>query len=172
MISDLIRNIFRFFFLCLAQVLIFQDLELGRFINLFPYVLFILLLPFITPSWLVLLLSFFTGLVIDFYYNTGGIQASACVLMAFVRTGFLKLFSQREGFEPGMEPTRQFLGTSGFFSYAGVLIFIHHFVAFYLEAFRLSELFITFLRVVLSSAGTLLVVVLIQFLFYKKKQRT
>lgn len=171
MINDLIRNIFRFFILFLVQVLIIQDIDLGRFINLFPYVLFLLLLPFSTPGWLVLVIAFVSGTFIDTFYNTGGIHASACMFMAFTRTKLLKLFSQRDDFESNMEPTMQYLGLSGFISYAGVLIFIHHFFAFTLEVFRFSEFFPTLLRIILSTIATMIVTILIQFLFYRKRER-
>lgn len=171
MINEIIRNIIRFIVLVLAQVLIIKNIELGRFINPFIYVLFIIVLPFETPKWLLLILSFFLGLSIDMFYDTAGMHAAACVFMAYIRPGILKLFSPRDGYESGTQPTIQYLGVPWFLSYAGILIVLHHLVLFYLEMFRFSEFFSTFFRVIVSTIFTLLLVVVSQYLFNRKKEQ-
>jgi rod shape-determining protein MreD len=143
---------------------------MGRYIIPFVYVLFIISLPFEIPNWLLLILSFCLGICIDLFYNTAGMHAAACLVMAYIRPAVLKLFSPREGYEFGMKPTIQYLGTVWFVSYAGILIFVHHFVLFYIEVFRFTEFFSTLLRVIVSSLFTLLLVILIQFLFKQKKE--
>ncbi|HLC83855.1 MAG TPA: rod shape-determining protein MreD [Bacteroidia bacterium] len=171
MTNTIIRNIIRFFVLVLVQVLVVKNIELGRFINPFLYVLFILVLPFETPKWLLLVASFFLGITIDMFYDTSGMHAAACVLMAYVRPGILKLFSPRDCYEFGTQPSIQYLGTPWFLSYAGILVLIHHLVLFYIEIFRFSEFFSTFFRVIVSSIFTLLLVVISQYLFQRKKEQ-
>jgi rod shape-determining protein MreD len=170
-LTAIIRNIIRFILLVLVQVLIIKNLELGRFINPFLYVLFIIILPFETPKWLLLLSGFVLGITIDMFYDTAGMHAAACVAMAYVRPGILKLFSPRDGYEIGTQPTIQYLGIPWFLSYSGILIVLHHLVLFYIEIFRFSELLSTFLRVIISSVFTLLLVVFSQYLFYRKKEQ-
>lgn len=135
------------------------------------YVLFIIILPFETPKWLLLFSAFALGIAIDYFYDTAGMHSAACVLMAFVRPGILKLFSPRDGYEFGTQPTVQYLGIPWFLSYAGILIFLHHFFLFFIEVFRFSEFFSTFLRVIISSVFTLLLVVMAQYLFQGKKEQ-
>lgn len=171
MTNTIIRNIIRFFVLVLVQVLIIKNIELGRFINPFLYVLFIIVLPFETPKWLLLCVSFVLGITIDMFYDTPGMHAAACVLMAYIRPGVLKLFSPRDGYEFGTQPTIQYLGIPWFLSYAGILILIHHLILFYIEIFRLHEFFSTFFRVIVSSIFTLLLVVITQYLFHRKKEQ-
>jgi cell shape-determining protein MreD len=171
MTNTIIRNIVRFFALVLVQVLIVQNIELGRFINPFVYVLFILMLPFETPKWLLLIASFFLGITIDLFYDTSGMHAAACVLMGYIRPGVLKLFSPRDGYEFGTQPSIQYLGIPWFLSYAGILVVVHHLVLFYIEIFRFSEFFSTFFRVIVSSIFTLLLVVISQYLFQRKKEQ-
>jgi rod shape-determining protein MreD len=170
MINEVLRNFLRFIILVLVQVLIIKNIEMGRYIIPFIYVLFIISLPFEIPNWLLLVVSFLLGISIDFFYNTAGMHAAACLVMAYVRPTILKLFSPREGYEFGMQPTIHYLGSVWFVSYAGILIFIHHLVLFFIEVFRFSEFFSTLLRVIVSSLFTLLLVVLIQFLFKQKKE--
>lgn len=156
----------------LVQVLIVKNIDLGRFINPFLYVLFILLMPFETPNWLVMIVALFLGLVIDMFYDTMGMHAAACVFMAFCRPSVLKIFSPRDGYDFGTQPTIQYLGVPWFLSYAGILVFLHHVVLFYIEVFRFSEFFSTFFRVVASTLFTMILVVITQFLFYRKKGAT
>ncbi|MBL7882459.1 MAG: rod shape-determining protein MreD [Bacteroidia bacterium] len=171
MINEIIRNIIRFILLVLVQVLIIKNIELGRFINPFLYVLFIIVLPFETPKWLLLTSAFLLGISIDMFYDTAGMHAAATVFMAYIRPGVLKLFSPRDGYEFGTQPTIQYLGIPWFLSYAGILISLHHLVLFYIEVFRFSEFFSTFFRVIVSSIFTILLVVVTQYLFNRKAEQ-
>lgn len=167
MTNDIINNITRFIILVLLQVLIVQNIHLGSYIVMFPYVLFILLLPFETPRLFLLAFAFITGLVIDMFYDTIGMHAAACTLMAFTRYYLLKFIAPRDGYEQGLQPNIEDMGAQWFITYAGVLILTHHLLFFYLEIFRWNEFFKTFLRVILSSIGTFVFIYTIQFLFYK-----
>jgi hypothetical protein len=169
MISDILKHAFRLLILTLVQGLIIKNIDLGTFVNPFPFVLFILLLPFDTPPWLVLLLGFASGLFVDMFYDTKGVNAAACTFMAFGRHYILRLLAPRDGYESTMQPGVYAMGWPWFVSYAGILILLHHFFLFYLEVFRLSEFFHTFFTVILSGIATLLLVVVSQFLFNKPK---
>jgi len=170
-VNEILRNIFRFIALVLVQVLIVKNIELGRFINPFVYVLFLVILPFETPKWSLLFIGFMLGITIDMFYDTPGFHASACVVMAYIRPGILKLFSPRDGYESGTQPTVQYLGVPWFLSYAGILVLAHHFVLFFLEIFRFSEFFSTFFRAIISAVSTMILIVTIQYLFNRKKEQ-
>lgn len=170
MINGIIRNIFRFIILVLLQALIIKNIELGQYINPFLYILFILILPFDTPNWLLLLSCFLLGVSVDMFYDTAGMHAAASVFMAFCRPGVLKFFSPREGYDLNAQPTMQYLGAPWFFSYAGTLTLLHHLVLFYIEVFRFEEFFSTLFRVILSSIFTMLLIAVSQLLFYGKQK--
>lgn len=167
MINSILKNSVRFIVLVLLQVLIVQNIRLGSFIILFPYILFILLLPFETPKMIVLFASFFIGLTIDLFYDTAGMHAAVCTLIGFLRYYMLKLLSPREGYEAGQIPNVESMGAVWFITYSAIIIFIHHLFFFYLEIFRFNEFFTTLLRVLLSTIGTFCFVYVVQFLFYK-----
>lgn len=169
MINEVVKNSLRFIFLVLFQVLILNHIQLGGYLNPFLYVLFIIMLPFQTPDWLVLLLSFILGISIDMFSDTGGLHAAASVLLAFMRQPILKLISPRDGYDVVLQPTVQQFGFGWFFSYAGILVLVHHFFLFYLEAFHFSGFFSTFFRVILSSLFTLTLIFISQFFFSKHK---
>lgn len=161
--------ILRFIFLVLLQVLVLNNIQLNGYLNPFLYVLFILMLPFSTPKWLVILLSFILGITIDLFTNTGGIHAFSSVLMGFVRHPVLKLIAPREGYDVKHVPTLQEFGFSWFFSYAGILVLVHHTSYFFLEVFRLSSFFHTLSRVILSLFFSLTLIFISQFFYSKRK---
>ncbi|MFL5752098.1 MAG: rod shape-determining protein MreD [Bacteroidia bacterium] len=167
MITEIVKNIIRFVILVLLQGLVIKHIPLGPYFIMFPYVMFILMLPFETPNLLLLAGSFALGLSVDMFYDTQGMHASACVLMGFSRVYVLKLIAPREGYDASMKPTVQYMGITWFVSYAFILILIHHITYFYLEAFNVSEFFRTLLRVLASSFASLVFIYIVQFLFYR-----
>ena len=169
MIDILPGNIIRFFVLVLLQVLVLNNVQLTALqINPYVYVLFVLLLPFETPGWLLLVSAFLIGISVDIFSDTIGLHATATVFMAFLRPYILQLISTRDGYEIGTAPRLSFYGFFWFVKYATILIFAHHIAYFYAEAFSFSEFFFTFLKAILSTIFTGLLVVLSQYFIYKK----
>ncbi|MGC9331940.1 MAG: rod shape-determining protein MreD [Bacteroidales bacterium] len=113
------------FIVCiLLQVFIFNEMQLGRYFNPSFYLLFLLLLPFESPKWLLLITGFVLGIIIDAYANTPGINAAATVFAAFIRPEILNLFSPRDGFEPGTFPRISYYGFTWFLKYTLVIVVI------------------------------------------------
>ena len=166
MINSAIRYGIIFILLILLQVLLFNNIQFSGYVNPFVYVLFILILPVEIPSWILLLLSFSMGLIIDFFSGSPGMHTSATVLAGFVRPYILRVVSPRDGYEPNSDPSIANYGFRWFLIYTILVVSIHHFVLFYLEVFRFAEFFRTLLRVILSSMFTIVFIVLIEF--YRK----
>ncbi len=171
MTARIFKNIYVFILLVLLQVLIIKNLNLGVYVVLFPYVLFILSMPFETPRLLLMFLSFFGGLCLDFFYNTPGLHASACTASGFARYYVLKYMSPREGYDPSYEPCVDDMGPAWYINYSSILVAIHHLFFFFLEAFKFDEFFRTLFRTVLSSIGTILLVYLLQFLVFNRRAK-
>ncbi len=168
MIKRLPRNIIRFVVLVLIQVLIFNNIELGGLLNPYIYVLFILLLPFETPGWLVLISGFFLGLSVDIFNETLGMHTAATTFMAYLRPMALSIFSPRDGYESGSYPRIHYYGVIWFLQYAVFLVFAHHTVLFLTELFRFQEFFHVFLRIILSTIFSVTLIVTSQYLVFKK----
>jgi hypothetical protein len=164
------KNIVRFIFLVLFQVLVLNHINLGGYINPYFYIYFILLLPFATPKWLLLISSFFLGLSVDLFTHTPGLNAAACVLMGFTRPFVIGRISTGNEYQVGEQPSLRFQDVKWFSYYTVILVLIHHFTLFYLEVFRFREFFTTFLRFLLSSVFTILLVFLSEYLFYGRKK--
>jgi hypothetical protein len=168
MIKSFGKYIIRFVILVLLQILVFNNIQLSGFIIPCFYVLFILILPFETPKWSLPLIGFILGLSIDLFTHTPGIHASATVLMAFARPFVLNTIAPREGYESGSNPTLYYYGLEWFLKYSAILVCIHHFFLFYIEIFRLSDFFATFLRAFLSSTFSIIFIVLSQYFIFKR----
>ncbi len=169
MINTIISNVVRFFVLVAVQVIILNNVELNGFINPFMYVLFIMLLPFETPGWMLLVFSLLMGLMVDLFSNTLGMHAGASVFIAYVRPWIIKIISPRDGYESESRPTIVNMGFRWFLIYSILMVFFHHFVLFFLEAFRFQEFFETLFRVILSSILTIVLILISQYLFTKNK---
>lgn len=167
MIGRLINYGIMFIVLVLIQVLVLNQVQVGGYISPFIYILFVLLLPVSTPRYLLMIFGFLLGLSVDVFSNSLGIHAAATVFIAFIRPFVIRSISNRE------EDRNEFPGLrqnkfSWFLSYTAIMVFVHHFILFYLEYFTFSHFFTTFLRVLLSSVFSIFVIVLSQFLIFRK----
>jgi len=163
MINSILRFGLIFILLILFQVLLFNNIQFSGYVNPYVYLLFILLLPVEIPSWLLLLLSFATGLIMDFFSGSPGMHASATLLAGFIRPYVLRIISPRDGYEPNAEPSMLAYGFRWFLSYALLMVIVHHTALFYLEVFRFTDFFRTLLRVLLSSFFSLTFILLIEY---------
>lgn len=163
----MINSIFRFglifTLLILLQVLLFNNIQFSGYVNPYVYIMFILLLPVEIPSWLLLILSFTTGLIMDFFSGSPGMHSSATLLTGFIRPYVLRIVSPRDGYEPGASPSMLVYGFRWFVAYTLLVVFVHHTVLLYLEVFRFTDFFRTMLRVLLSSLFSVTFILLIEF---------
>ena len=164
-------NFIRFIALVFLQVFLLKNIALYDLSTPYLYILFILLLPFETPNVVLFALAFILGLIIDMFYDTPGLHAAACIVLALVRVLFISVTVQKDGFDNEPEPTLSIMGFRWFFSYALILTAVHHFFLFNLEVFRLSEIEYTLRRFLLSSILTVFLMVVSGLLFFRRKER-
>jgi hypothetical protein len=166
-----IINAVRFVLLIATQVFLLKNIGYYNLSIPYLYILFILLLPFGIPNILLFILAFITGISVDAFYDTLGLHALACSVLAFVRIVFIGLTVQRDGFDNEPEPRLGIMGLRWFVFYTFILAFFHHLFLFTFETFRLSDIGHTLLSVILSTAFTTFLIVVTEFIFYKKKIR-
>ena len=171
MIRTLLINLLRFVILVFLQVFVLKNLTLYNLATPYLYILFILLLPFETPNLLLYVLAFVMGITIDAFYDTPGLHAATCTLLAFVRIMFISITVQKDGFDNEPEPSLSIMGFRWFFMYALILTAIHHFFLLNLEVFRISEIQYTLGRFVLSTVFTVILMLISGLLFFRKKER-
>lgn len=167
--NNFLRISLRFLILILIQVLMLNNIHFLGYLNPYAYILFILLLPFETPRWVLLLSAFALGLSVDVFSNSLGLHAAASVFAAFFRPGVIRLITSRREYEPGVEPSIVDLGLQWFFMYTLFITCLHHFMLFLLEVFRFSNFFTTLWHSFVNALFTVLVIILSQYIFYRKK---
>lgn len=169
--SVILINILRFILLICLQVFLLKNIGYYNLASPFLYILFILLLPFKIPNGLLFLLAFLTGLTVDVFYDTLGLNAAACTVLAYVRIVFISVTVQREGFDNEPDPSLGIMGFRWFIFYAIILTFFHHLVLFSFETFRFSDFGYILIRTILSSVFTVFLMTLAEFIFFRKKVR-
>src|SRR6218665_571620 len=166
--STLIANIGRFVLLLMAQVMIFNRIDLFGFINPFPYILFIILYPVNGNKSGLLAASFFLGLLMDMFWNSGGVHAAACLVLAYVRPAIFK-FSFGLSYEYQTVRLNDVL-TPERFSFLLIAVVIHHFVLFVLEVFKVSFLWDILVRTFLSTIFTIITCITIIYIIKPSKR--
>jgi len=162
------QNIIRFIVLVLVQTLVLNNVNFLGYLNPYIYVLFIILFPIKNNRLLFLCLSFFLGLTIDLFLDSGGIHAAACVSIAYIRPVILK-------FSFGMIYEHQTIKFSSTefgkrLSYFTILILVHHIILFSLEIFNSSKIILILKKSLFSSIFTIVLCLLITILFSRKKR--
>jgi len=166
--SALLMNIARFILLLLAQVLIFNRMDLFGFVNPFPYILFIILYPVNGNKTGLLLASFYLGLIMGMFEDSGGVHATACLILAYFRPAIFK-FSFGLSYEYQTVKLNDSL-TPERFSFILIAVIIHHFTLFILEIFKLSSILDILVRTVLSTLFTIITSIIIIYLIKPSKR--
>lgn len=164
MINRLLRYTAIYTVLLLLQIFVFNNIQFSGYINPYVYILFILLLPFDIAGWLLLIISFLAGFVMDIFTGTPGMHAGATVAAGFARPYILRSISPRDGYVPGAEPAMVTYGFNWFLFYALFVVAVHHLVLFYLEIFSFEGFFRTFLKVIFSTVFTVIFVIIAEYI--------
>ncbi len=166
MIRILFKYTLMFVSLVLVQVLIFNQIQFGGFFNPYVYILFVILLPLSAPRYLVLILAFALGFIIDIFSNSLGVHSAATVFIAYMRPAVIRVISNREDYKndyPGLHQNKLIW----FVSYVTIMVLLHHLLLFYLEVYTFANFLNTLFRVILSSLFSIIVIVLSQFLVFR-----
>ena len=169
--NKIFLQIIRFVVLVLFQVLVINHIRLGGYVHPYIYLIFIMLLPFNTPKWQLLVLGFFLGIIIDVFTGTPGLHAGATTLMAFCRPSIINLISGNQKFDNIQEPNLGQLDGMWFFRYVLCLVFIHHFALFFLESFSFRLIGQVLLRILLSVPVSVFLIMMILFIFKTERKR-
>jgi rod shape-determining protein MreD len=157
--------------LVLLQVMILDNVQMGSFINPYPYIYLVLILPVTIGRVWLLLIGFALGLVMDMFSGTGGMHAAATTLIAYYRPLLLKAQSPREGFELNAVPNIRLFGIGWFVGYAALLTLMHHFALFILEVLSFGDFFRVLLRTLLSGGMTLTIMMMMELMTTRERRR-
>lgn len=170
MISQIPIIILRFILLLLAQVLIFSNINFSSFVNPYIFPLFVLLLPFETPRWLLMILGLLSGLVLDIFLGSTGMHAAACLALGYLRPFLINIITPK-GTEFELSPNIHSQGLPWFIIYLGVSITLYLGFYFIVEAATFYNFFLLLLKIVLSTVTSVLFMVIFLYLFSTRKKR-
>lgn len=161
-------NTARFILLLAAQVVIFNNINFLGFINPYPYILFIILYPVNGNRYGLLMASFFLGLVMDLFSNSGGVHTTACLALAFYRPYIFK-FSFGLSYEYQTVRLNDIL-TPERFSFILLSVVLHHLVLFVLEVFTFEYIWSIILRTLVGTLFTIIICILLIYLIKPSKR--
>lgn len=139
--------------LVLLQVWVLNNIYIGGYATPFLYIYLILKFETGTSRNTLMLWAFILGLVVDMFSDTPGMHAAACVLLAFVRPLFLRLFSPRD-VQDSIVPALHTMGTAAFLKYTVACVLVHHSALFTIEFFSTAHIGTLLLHIMASTLLT------------------
>ena len=136
---EVVRQLFTFIILCLAQVLVLNHINILGCATPLLYVYFIMMFRRGYPKWGILLWSFCLGLCVDIFSNTPGVAAASATLLGLLQPYLLNLFTQRDSADD-MKPSMKELGVTRYVYYTVICVVVFHLAFFTLESFSFFNL--------------------------------
>lgn len=163
----IIQGILLFIFFTALQVFFLRRWVLFDYALCFGYTGFLIFLPENTGKTTMLILAFFVGIVVDVFYSSYGIHASASVAAAYVMPFIIKLlkpsdvdkeFSIRNG-GPGI-----------FLEYVLIFEIIHHSIVFFVNSAGREPITSTLLKIGSGVLFTTFFLLIVRYLLFTPKR--
>lgn len=168
MTKTVLTFILLFIVLITAQALIFNNLILFNVSLPLVFVYIIISLPVtLSTNWAVTI-GFLTGLTVDIFSDTPGMNALACTLLAFVRKPVYHLYMSFDDDMSGMRLSVATMGPAVFFKYMSTMVLIYCMTVFTIEAFQFFNMRLLILRTVCSTVFTVIIIYAIDSLSSKR----
>lgn len=154
----------------LVQLLFLKNLALFGHAFGFLYLLGLLILPSTLRTIPLMLLAFFLGFVLDIFFETIGMHTAAATCFAFFKPIWLKISSPTGGYDEAEEPSLSQIGLGRFVTYAFPLLFLYGLVFFIADQWGTGGFFGVVSKSFFSALFTLLLSILVQLLFFRRKR--
>jgi hypothetical protein len=164
-ISSYIQIVVLFIFLVLGQVFLFDLIHITGFGKIMVYPLILLLLPISTPRFIVMIVGFIIGYLMDFLLGTGGLNTAAMTFMAFTRGFVLDIMSTNSGYDKNLISPIQEMGLSRFLTFVFIMMFIHQITYYSIERFSFQNFIFTIRRIVTGTVFSTITIALLTLLF-------
>ncbi len=171
MVSDYIKYLWLAVILFLLQFLVLNNIDLFGYANPYIYILLVLLLPFNIPHWLLLLLGFATGFVVDYFSSTIGLHTSATLVLAYLRPFIHQRWSFKSVRYEYSNPDLANVSLEWFSIYVVVSVLLHYTVLFMLETFTFHHFYLTIFRILLSTILSSAFIIIFEILRVRNVKR-
>ena len=166
--NNTINSTLRFVVLLILQVLVLNHFNLFGSINPMVYIVWVVLFPIQKNESIVLILSFLLGLGIDFFSDSGGINAAATLFIAYIRVPILNMVLGKSDFDYVLFNLRS-IPLIKAITYISLITFIHHFIIFGLEFYSISAILSILSNTFITGIFSITIIVLGILLFSKQK---
>lgn len=166
--NNIAQNTIWFILLVLMQVLIFNNINLFGYTNPYIYIAYIFFYPVKKEKGTFLVLSFLLGLCIDFFSDTGGINAASTLFIAFIRLSVLSSILNKNDYDYQLFNIRS-ISFGKAITFISVLTFTHHLLLFTLDFFSLKDIGSILSKTLTTSLISIILIIVGIILFTKKK---
>ena len=135
------------------------------------FIYLILRLPVNLHGGWVLTIAFFTGLIIDIFNNTPGMNSLACTIMAAMRRPVFNAYVSRENDMNIPIPSVDSMGIGDYFKYMATLVTLYCSLIFLIQAFSLHDIVLTLARIAASSALSIMIIFALDSLVSTRREK-
>ncbi len=169
--SESLRLVLRFIVLFVLQVVFLNQMAIAGLAKPFLYIFFLLFLPIKWKPWIVLIICFLTGALMDIFSNTYGLHAAACSFIGVVRPFVYRLITPQ--FDPDDEVLTDVYSRtlSQFVAYAGILSVLFCVFFFLFQGGKNVDFINLLLWIAVSSVLTFIVILIYRYLFVSRVRK-
>lgn len=171
MTKQIIQFAILFVILAFVQVLVCNNISIFNIATPFIFIYFLVRLPItISTNWM-LTLAFLSGLIVDIFSDTQGMNALACTLLAVVRNPIIRLYVPRHDEITDTVPSIKSLGIGVYMKYLISMILCYCTIIILIEAFTFHNLLFSVLRIVCSTLLTFVLILGIDSIVNTKHEK-
>ena len=168
MSKTVLTLIILFLVLIPAQAVIFNNLILFNVALPLVFIYLIISLPVTLSTNWSLTIGFVTGLAVDIFSDTPGMNALACTNLAFLRKPVYHLDMAYDDDLSGLRPSISTMGSAAYFKYLLTMVFVYCLMLFAIEAFQFFNIRLLLMRTVFSTIFTFIIIYAIDSLSFKR----
>lgn len=152
------KQIGRYIFVMMLQVLLFDQLQLWGACHPYVYILCLLMLPITLPHSIDMIIGAAAGLVMDIFCNSLGVHTAACILVMYVRPYLIgALVNDKDRLNEQI--SLRAIGMEALLKYVVIMVVIHHLTVFLLAAWSWAHIGFVLLETVVSSTLTIFIII-------------
>lgn len=167
----ILKYLFMFVVLLLAQAVVFNHVCLFNVALPFVFIYFIISLPAsLSVNW-TLTFAFLMGTAVDLFSDTLGMNALACTVAGVLRRPILRVYIPREEDLPATEPSMRSLGISVYVKYVITFTLLYCLLIFIVESFTFFHFGRMLMRIICSTALTGVLILGIDSLTINRREK-
>ncbi len=166
-----IKFIIAFLLLIPLQGLVFNHIVLFNVAVPMVFIYLVIMLPVTLGTNLSVLLGFLSGLAVDIFSDTPGVNALSCTVLSFVRKPVFHLYVSIDDDLAGRSPSTRTMGVPAFSKYLFTMVLLYCLMVFTIEAFQFVNIQLTILRTVASTLYTFVLIFAIDCLTLRRREK-